>query len=153
MSDILCDEYVMTSSLPENFVLSMRKLFDILDFDNVGLVPLSEIELYWRDDAVPNLPGVLDALRTIAPADGMLNFETFVWGLKIALAKTRKNDQTKPNVSCKTKEKICNVGEKTQRSNPFEPAHRILCLLHETPRAGKDMSSIHHLVILMNLIT
>nr|CAB3262571.1 uncharacterized protein LOC100180449 [Phallusia mammillata] len=68
----------------------MKTLFNILDDAGVGLVPLTEIERRWRDDAVPNLPGVLDCLRSVAPSDGLLSFETFVWGLRTALARARQ---------------------------------------------------------------
>ena len=83
-------EYFSSSGLPEQFLVSMRNLFDILDEKNTGLVSLSEIEGRWRDEAVPNLPGVLDSLRSITPADEMLNYETFVWGIKLALVRARK---------------------------------------------------------------
>uniref|UniRef100_H2YCC7 Suppressor APC domain-containing protein n=1 Tax=Ciona savignyi TaxID=51511 RepID=H2YCC7_CIOSA len=67
----------------------MKTLFNILDDNGIGLVPLTEIERRWRDDAVPNLPGVLDCLRSVAPPDGLLSFETFVWGLRTALSRAR----------------------------------------------------------------
>uniref|UniRef100_H2YCC9 Suppressor APC domain-containing protein n=1 Tax=Ciona savignyi TaxID=51511 RepID=H2YCC9_CIOSA len=77
------------SGLPKQFVNSMKTLFNILDDNGIGLVPLTEIERRWRDDAVPNLPGVLDCLRSVAPPDGLLSFETFVWGLRTALSRAR----------------------------------------------------------------
>ena len=76
----------------------MKTLFNILDDAGVGYVPLTEIERRWRDDAVPNLPGVLDSLRAVAPKNGLLSFDVFVWGLRSALAKARKcrdNNQDK----------------------------------------------------------
>ena len=78
------------TGLPEQFVQSMRSLYDILDRDGKGLVPLSEIERQWSDDAVPNLPGALDSLRSIAPQNRMLTFEAFVWGVKASLFRARR---------------------------------------------------------------
>uniref|UniRef100_H2YCD1 Suppressor APC domain-containing protein n=1 Tax=Ciona savignyi TaxID=51511 RepID=H2YCD1_CIOSA len=83
------------SGLPKQFVNSMKTLFNILDDNGIGLVPLTEIERRWRDDAVPNLPGVLDCLRSVAPPDGLLSFETFVWGLRTALSRAR-HDKVNP---------------------------------------------------------
>uniref|UniRef100_F6Z5D4 Suppressor APC domain-containing protein n=1 Tax=Ciona intestinalis TaxID=7719 RepID=F6Z5D4_CIOIN len=82
--------------LPKQFVNSMKTLFNILDDTGVGLVPLTEIERRWRDDAVPNLPGVLDCLRSVAPVDGLLSFEVFVWGLRTALSRARKTTRRDP---------------------------------------------------------
>ncbi|XP_039272712.2 uncharacterized protein LOC120346977 isoform X1 [Styela clava] len=78
--------------LPKQFVKSMRTLFDMLDDSNTGAVPLAEIERRWRDDAVPNLPGVLSALKDIAPPEQLLTFDTFVCGLRLALSRARKNE-------------------------------------------------------------
>ena len=124
-------ETILTSSLPENFLLSMRKLFDLLDVKSVGVVPLSKIELQWRDEAVPNLPGVLDTLRKIAPANGMLNFETFVWGLKIALARARNNGPAKTNFGSQSNGMASEVGN-SQREylKSRETVHRNFCPLH-----------------------
>ncbi|CAK8675233.1 unnamed protein product [Clavelina lepadiformis] len=91
-------ERASLSGLPRQFVNSMKTLFNILDDAGVGYVPLTEIERRWRDDAVPNLPGVLDSLRAVAPKNGLLSFDVFVWGLRSALAKARKcrdNNQDK----------------------------------------------------------
>jgi len=90
-------KFSSTSGLPRQFVDSMRTLFDILDDGGLGLVPLLEIERRWRDDAVPNLPGVLDCLRAVAPVDGLLSFETFVKGLRKALVRARY-DKEKGNL-------------------------------------------------------
>lgn len=78
--------------LPKQFVKSMRTLFDMLDDSNTGAVPLAEIERRWRDDAVPNLPGVLSALREVAPPKQMLTFDIFVCGLRLALSRARRNE-------------------------------------------------------------
>lgn len=85
-------DYSTLNGLPKQFVNSMMTLFNILDEAGTGFVPLVEIERRWREDAVPNLPGVLDALRTVAPRSGMLSFENFVYGLRTALARVRKKD-------------------------------------------------------------
>nr|XP_002131251.1 uncharacterized protein LOC100180449 [Ciona intestinalis] len=87
----LRNDDALISGLPKQFVNSMKTLFNILDDTGVGLVPLTEIERRWRDDAVPNLPGVLDCLRSVAPVDGLLSFEVFVWGLRTALSRARKS--------------------------------------------------------------
>lgn len=81
-----------TNGLPRQFVKSMRTLFNILDDSGSGLVPLVEFERRWREDAVPNLPGVVDALRAVAPTDGLLSFDNFVCGLRVALTRSRRKD-------------------------------------------------------------
>ena len=65
-------------------------LFSLLDRKRTGLVPLQEIERRWRVDAVPNLPGVLDALRAAAPGDGLISYEMFDWSLRVSLARVQR---------------------------------------------------------------
>ena len=90
---------------PEQFVSSMKVLFDILDEDGTGFVLLADIQKEWHDDRVKGLPaGVLEALRKAAPSNGKLNFERFVGGLQMALLRN-KNDPVssstngKPNIA------------------------------------------------------
>ena len=84
-------------ALPRQFVQSMKTLFNILDDSKTGYVSLSDIERRWRSDAVPNLPGVLECLRIVAPPDGFLSFNYFVTGLKLALCRARQTKLPKPD--------------------------------------------------------
>ena len=74
--------------LPKAFVASLRVLFDILDEDKDGLVPLAEIKERWqRDDGPSGLPvNVIDSLSKVTPKSGKLSFERFCSGLRLALA-------------------------------------------------------------------
>ncbi|KAH8305176.1 hypothetical protein KR018_009150 [Drosophila ironensis] len=73
-------------ALPKQFVLSMKKLFDILDEQQSGYVRYADIEKGWQDDGSKGLPrGVLDSLRRVTPTSGMLSFERFCAGLKLCL--------------------------------------------------------------------
>lgn len=78
-------------SFPKPFVTAMKTLFNILDDDRTGFVKLTEIEHRWAPDKTDNskhvqLPcGVIEALREVAPSNGLLSFENFCCGLKIAL--------------------------------------------------------------------
>lgn len=90
-------EFGTSSGLPFEFVKSMRTLFDMMDDTSSGRVAFSEIERRWRDDAVPNLPGVLEALRIVAPNEQLLTFEDFVNGLSLALRRVRAQHPTRCN--------------------------------------------------------
>ncbi|XP_076454981.1 suppressor APC domain-containing protein 2-like [Babylonia areolata] len=80
--------------LPRQFVASLKILFDILDEEHSGLIRLRDIETRWSDEGVKDLPsGVMEGLRKVAPPNGLLTFENFVSGLKLALF--RGNDQMK----------------------------------------------------------
>ncbi|KAL8600250.1 hypothetical protein ACOMHN_040711 [Nucella lapillus] len=80
--------------LPRQFVASLKILFDILDEEHTGLIRLRDIESRWSDEGVKDLPtGVMEGLRKVAPPNGLLTFENFVSGLKLALF--RGNDQMK----------------------------------------------------------
>ncbi|ESP04006.1 hypothetical protein LOTGIDRAFT_109829 [Lottia gigantea] len=77
--------------LPKNFLNSLRVLYDILDEDKNGYVHLRDIETRWNDRGVNGLPpGVLHALKNVAPANGFLTFDLFVSGLKLALVSNAK---------------------------------------------------------------
>lgn len=88
--------------LPKTFVNSLRILFDILDEDKDGLVPVSEIELRWQGDGISGLPnGVLQSLRKVAPENGALDFDLFCSALKLTLRtnkeRSRSKEQKTPN--------------------------------------------------------
>lgn len=88
--------------LPRTFVNSLRILFDILDEDKDGLVPVSEIELRWQGDGISGLPnGVLQSLRKVAPENGALDFDLFCSALKLTLRtnkeRSRSKEQKTPN--------------------------------------------------------
>ncbi|XP_072015481.1 uncharacterized protein [Amphiura filiformis] len=89
--------------LPKAFVASLRVLFDILDEDKDGFVPLAEIKERWQSDEGPSgLPdNVIDCLAKVAPKNGKLSFERFCSGLRLALAngKGHSPDRGSPNRS------------------------------------------------------
>ena len=90
----------MTDDLPKQFVSSLRILFDILDENHNGFVRLSDIESRWKEDGVKGLPsGVVDALKRVTPANGYLNFDRFVAGLKLVLWRSKHTMVTSGNVS------------------------------------------------------
>ncbi|KAM3959087.1 suppressor APC domain-containing protein 2 [Aphomia sociella] len=77
-------------SLPKQFVLAMRTLFDIMDDKHTGYVKLTDIENRWRDDRTKGLPrGVIESLQKVASHDGLLSFERFCTGLKICLLRNQ----------------------------------------------------------------
>lgn len=78
--------YPATTSLPKQFVTSMRTLFDIMDEKKSGFVKLSDIERRWQDNGSKGLPqDVIECLRTTTPNNGLLSFDQFCAGLKISL--------------------------------------------------------------------
>ncbi|XP_020801228.1 suppressor APC domain-containing protein 2-like [Drosophila serrata] len=78
-------------ALPKQFVLSMKKLFDILDDKQSGYVRYTDIEKGWQDDGSKGLPrGVLDSLRRVTPTSGLLSFERFCAGLKLCLLRNQQ---------------------------------------------------------------
>ncbi|TDG47715.1 hypothetical protein AWZ03_005859 [Drosophila navojoa] len=78
-------------ALPKQFVLSMKKLFDILDDKQSGYVRFADIEKGWQDDGSKGLPqGVLDSLRRVTPPSGLLSFERFCAGLKLCLLRNQQ---------------------------------------------------------------
>ncbi|EDW08542.2 suppressor APC domain-containing protein 2 [Drosophila mojavensis] len=82
-------------ALPKQFVLSMKKLFDILDDKQSGYVRFADIEKGWQDDGSKGLPqGVLDSLRRVTPPSGLLSFERFCAGLKLCLLRNQQHAPT-----------------------------------------------------------
>ncbi|ENN72960.1 hypothetical protein HUJ04_004019 [Dendroctonus ponderosae] len=93
-------------SLPKQFVIAMRTLFDIMDDKQTGFVNFVDIEARWQDDDSKGLPkGVLESLRKVTPPNGMLSFERFCAGLKICLLRNqveRRPDASQGKVPDKT---------------------------------------------------
>ncbi|XP_030560421.1 suppressor APC domain-containing protein 2 [Drosophila novamexicana] len=86
-------------ALPKQFVLSMKKLFDILDDKHSGYVRYADIEKGWQDDGSKGLPqGVLDSLRRVTPPSGLLSFERFCAGLKLCLLRNQQQTQAQIQV-------------------------------------------------------
>lgn len=80
-------------TLPKQFVVSMKKLFDILDDQRTGYVKFSDIQKGWQDDGCKGLPrGVIESLRKVTPTSGLLSFERFCAGLKICLLQNQQVD-------------------------------------------------------------
>ncbi|XP_067631399.1 suppressor APC domain-containing protein 2 [Eurosta solidaginis] len=77
-------------ALPKQFVTSMKTLFDILDDQHTGFVRFVDIEKGWQDDGSKGLPyGVIDSLRKVTPASGLLSFDRFCAGLKLCLLRNQ----------------------------------------------------------------
>ena len=81
--------------LPKQFISSLKILFEILDEHRNGFVRLCDIESRWSDQGVKGLPfGVIEALRKVTPPNGLLSFNRFVSGLKLALFSSRNSSET-----------------------------------------------------------
>ncbi|XP_013102401.2 suppressor APC domain-containing protein 2 isoform X2 [Stomoxys calcitrans] len=77
-------------ALPKAFVQSMKTLFDILDDQRTGYVKFVDIEKGWQDDGSKGLPrGVIESLRKVTPASGLLTFDRFCAGLKLCLLRNQ----------------------------------------------------------------
>lgn len=76
----------------------MKTLFDILDDQQTGFVKFIDIEKRWQDDGAKGPTGVVDSLRKVTPASGLLSFDRFCAGLKICLlrSKTDTHRQNRP---------------------------------------------------------
>lgn len=81
--------------LPKHFVSSLRVLFDILDEDKSGYIKYSVIASHWEKEPVPGVPpDVAEALKKVTLSNGLLTFERFVAGIKIALLRNQKEPKT-----------------------------------------------------------
>nr|AAO01074.1 CG3880-PA [Drosophila virilis] len=90
-------------ALPKQFVLSMKKLFDILDDKHSGYVRYADIEKGWQDDGSKGLPqGVLDSLRRVTPPSGLLSFERFCAGLKLCLLRNQQKVRPRSQLTLST---------------------------------------------------
>jgi hypothetical protein len=84
-------------ALPPHFVEAMRVLFDIMDTDRTGYIRFDDLARKWKHlpPAAPNVPpGFLNCLHRVTPPNGMLTFERFCAGLRLALA----DNKGTPNV-------------------------------------------------------
>lgn len=87
------------TGLPKQFVTAMRTLFDIMDDKRTGFVKFSDIESRWQEGAT-NLPkGVVESLRKVTPANGLLSFERFCAGLKICLLRNKTESSSSKHPS------------------------------------------------------
>lgn len=144
-------------SLPKQFVLAMRTLFDIMDDKKTGFVRLVDIENRWQDDGSQALPrGVTEALRKVTPPNGMLTFERFCAGLKISLLRNQVDDKIissrRLSESAKKEERppsapLLDIEIKshqwnntaTVRPNNAMPVQRALSLPQLTPDSDSDL--------------
>lgn len=111
-------------SLPKQFVLAMRTLFDIMDDKKTGFVRLVDIENRWQDDGSQALPrGVTEALRKVTP-NGMLTFERFCAGLKISLLRNQVEDK-------RNNQKLSVESIKKEESPPSAPLLDIEAKTHQ----------------------
>ena len=89
--------------MPKPFLASLRTLFDILDDNKSGSVRFVDIESRWKDDRETGLPkGVVEALKKVTPPSGLLTFERFVAGLKIALLRHKRETSQKDSPKSST---------------------------------------------------
>lgn len=88
-------------ALPPHFVDAMRVLFDIMDTERTGYIRFDDLARKWKHlpPAAPNVPpGFLNCLHKVTPPNGMLTFERFCAGLRLALAEN-KNRTTVPSTN------------------------------------------------------
>ncbi|CAL1274568.1 unnamed protein product [Larinioides sclopetarius] len=81
-------------ALPKPFVSAMRVLFDVMDDKRTGYVRFADIEKRWQENGpiTRGLPsGVIESLRKVTPATGLLTFERFCAGLRICLLRHDSN--------------------------------------------------------------
>ncbi|XP_043201239.1 suppressor APC domain-containing protein 2-like [Amphibalanus amphitrite] len=114
-------------ALPKVFVDSMRTLFDIMDDKRTGFVHYSDIEQRWKEEEGANVPkGVLECLRKVTPASGMLSFERFVAGLKICLLRSRaealSQQQQQQQPSPPSQQQLPQQSQQRQPRPPSAPA-------------------------------
>ncbi|XP_037715628.1 suppressor APC domain-containing protein 2 [Drosophila subpulchrella] len=106
-------------ALPKQFVLSMKKLFDILDDKQSGYVRFTDIQKGWQDDGSKGLPrGVLDSLRRVTPSSGLLSFERFCAGLKLCLL--RNQQQAVEDLKMRPRSQV-NLAPEMDYSSPAPP--------------------------------
>lgn len=91
----------MSRDLPTEFVNYVRSLFEILDQDRCGFVNITDIEGYW-DAKGSSLSGVLDSLKNVAPPNGLLTFEDYCRGLRLAI----RSSNSKANTTTTTKTRL-----------------------------------------------
>ncbi|XP_052843726.1 suppressor APC domain-containing protein 2 isoform X1 [Drosophila gunungcola] len=122
-------------ALPKQFVLSMKKLFDILDDKQSGYVRYTDIEKGWQDDGSKGLPrGVLDSLRRVTPSSGLLSFERFCAGLKLCLL--RNQQQALGEVKMRPRSQA-NMAPEMDYSSPAPPPKPPRQVATSPPALGK----------------
>ena len=103
-----------SSILPPEFTHHLRDLFDVLDSDSKGYISIADIEKHWqRNRAEPKKLGrrprgvsepqqnvassdvLIDSLKEVAPVNGLLSFQRFCCGIKIALCKGKNGNGVK----------------------------------------------------------
>ncbi|XP_068146511.1 suppressor APC domain-containing protein 2 [Drosophila tropicalis] len=108
-------------ALPKQFVLSMKKLFDILDDKQSGYVRFADIEKGWQDDGSKGLPrGVMDSLRRVTPSCGLLSFDRFCAGLKLCLLRNQQQAAPLAKVRPRSQVPLC-PGPEIEYSSPAPP--------------------------------
>ena len=83
-----CETEDGDNKLPPEFVKYMRTLFDILDEKNTGFVKLIDLEACWsknNGDSSSHGTGVLEQLRRVTPANGLISFDLLCTGFGQAL--------------------------------------------------------------------
>lgn len=89
------------TELSNQIICSIKTLFESLDKQHTGLVHISQIKNRWKENAIPSLPGVYESFKRVAPASGLLNFDTFLLGIKLAVR--RREETLNSNCSRKLK--------------------------------------------------
>ncbi|GIY01692.1 suppressor APC domain-containing protein 2 [Caerostris darwini] len=80
-------------ALPAPFVSAMRVLFDVMDDQRTGYVSLADIEERWKENGSV-IRGLVESLRKVTPANGLLTFERFCAGLRICLLRHDSNKRS-----------------------------------------------------------
>lgn len=83
-------------ALPPHFVKSLQTLFSILDrqHENCGEIPFDLIASRWQTLQQQLPPSFLECLRRVTPPDGMLSFERFLAGFRLALFNKQQINKT-----------------------------------------------------------
>ncbi|GIX93818.1 hypothetical protein CEXT_308231 [Caerostris extrusa] len=80
-------------ALPASFVSAMRVLFDVMDDQRTGHVRLADIEERWKENGSV-IRGLVESLRKVTTANGLLTFERFCAGLRICLLRHDSNKRS-----------------------------------------------------------
>lgn len=78
-SEIICEK-----ELSKEFVNYLQSIFDVLDEEHCGYIKLTDIETYCEVKG-PSFSAMIDYLRQVSPANGLINFETLCTGMKFAV--------------------------------------------------------------------
>ncbi|XP_074599545.1 uncharacterized protein LOC141853923 [Brevipalpus obovatus] len=76
-----------THGLPDMFITSLCKLFELLDENNTGFIKISELESRWKAiECDPKVPkGLINCLQSVQTANELIDFDSFCGAIKLCL--------------------------------------------------------------------